>query len=255
MSEELENKVAHGGEPTSVNEPNGVNSALKPFVEIKDLVKNYYLLGKEIKVLKGLNAVINAGEMISITGLSGVGKSTLLQVLGTIDRPTSGSVLFEGMDIFNFNDKQLAAFRNKTVGFVFQFHHLLPDFSALENVMMPAIIAGWQKKHAEETAVDALEKVGLSQRLLHNPGELSGGEQQRVAIARALVMRPKIVLADEPTGNLDEKTASELHELLFALNKEYKMTLVIVTHSTRLASTLPRRWRMGDGVIIQDECD
>ena len=188
-----------------------------------------------------------AGETIALVGASGAGKSTLLHILGTIDRPTSGTVLFGGEDVFRRNDAALAAFRNSAIGFVFQFHHLLPEFSALENAMMPALIGGMRKGAAEAVATELLRDVGLSHRLTHRPGELSGGEQQRVAIARALVLSPQLLLADEPTGNLDMKTSDEVHELLADIHRRKGITLIIVTHNERLAARMARTIRMVDG--------
>ena len=180
-------------------------------------------------------------------GASGAGKSTLLHILGTLDRPTSGKVLFEGEDVFRGSDASLASFRNRSIGFVFQFHHLLSVLSAVENAMMPALIAGMKRIEAEALAVELLEEVGLSHRLTHRPGELSGGEQQRVAIARALVLSPRLLLADEPTGNLDMKTSEGVHDLLADLHRRKGITLMIVTHNEKLAAGMGRTIRMVDG--------
>jgi len=188
-----------------------------------------------------------AGEIISIVGASGVGKSTLLHLMGALDRPTDGTVLYEGQDIFQLTDRELARFRNRELGFVFQFHHLLPEFSAIENVMMPALIAGRSKEEARQTAADILKNVGLTGRERHRPGELSGGEQQRVAVARALVNDPKVVLADEPTGNLDRKTSEEVHDLLWKLNERMNQTFIIATHNEGLAQRSDRVIRLADG--------
>jgi lipoprotein-releasing system ATP-binding protein len=216
-------------------------------VSIRDLEKSYWLDGREIPVLRGVSVDIAAGERISIIGRSGSGKSTFLHVLGTLDVPSRGQVMFQGQDVFRRSSAELAAFRNRTVGFVFQFHHLLPEFSARENVMMPAMIQRMPTAQAIQQAEEMLEIVGLSHRIHHRPGELSGGEQQRVAIARALVLRPKLLLADEPTGNLDETSARGIHELIDRLNRETGLTVVLVTHSSALARELPRQLEMIEG--------
>ncbi len=220
-----------------------------PLIRTEGLRKSYITEAGELEVLKGIDLQIWPGEMVSIVGASGVGKSTLLHILGTLDRPTSGFVLFEGVDVFGFNDQELAQFRNKSIGFVFQFHHLLPEFTALENVMMPAIVGGLTHEEARERARHLLQELGLSGRLEHRPGELSGGEQQRVAVARALVMNPKVVLADEPTGNLDTRTGNELFDLLKRLNSEKGITFLVVTHNEALASRCSRIIKMVDGRI------
>ena len=212
-----------------------------------DLHKSYFSGPAELFVLKGIDIAIEAGEMISIVGTSGVGKSTLLHLLGGLDRPTDGKVLYEDQDIFGLTDRKLARFRNGELGFVFQFHHLMPEFSAIENVMMPALIAGNKKEQARNLAAELLNKVGLSGREKHRPGELSGGEQQRVAVARALVNKPKVILADEPTGNLDEKTSEEVHDLLWELNERTNQTFIIATHNQNLAQRSDRIIRLADG--------
>ena len=233
--------------------PPGTAADATPLLHVRGLVKNYSLEGKEIKVLRGIDRTLWQGEMVSLIGSSGAGKSTLLHVLGTLDKPTEGTVLYLDEDVFRFNEKSLAAFRNRTIGFVFQFHHLLPDFTAMENVMMPALMAGFTRPDAMAQARAILDNVSLSHRLDHRPGELSGGEQQRVAIARALVMRPRIMLADEPTGNLDEETSEEIHNLLFELNSEYNMTLLLVTHHQALARRMKRQWEILGGRIVKDQ--
>ncbi|MGC2424397.1 MAG: ABC transporter ATP-binding protein [Nitrospirota bacterium] len=205
----------------------------------------------EVAVLRGIDLDIPKGEMLSIVGASGVGKSTLLHVIGALDKPTSGQVIYDGRDVFSMSNGELATFRNKNVGFVFQFHHLLPEFSALENVLIPSMIGGMEPKEAKQRAEALLEEVGLSGRLTHRPGELSGGEQQRVAIARALMTEPKVILADEPTGNLDTHTAQSVHELLKKLNHEKGLTSVIVTHNEKLAEMGDRTVRMVDGLIFR----
>ena len=202
-------------------------------------------------VLKGLSLTANRGEKLAIVGASGTGKSTLLHILGTIDRPLSGEVLYEGMNPFNLNDTAIARFRNRKIGYVFQFHPLLPEFSALENVMMPAIIAGISPTEAKQKAEEILVEVGLRDRLTHKPGELSGGEQQRVAVARALTLNPDILLADEPTGNLDTKTGESVHDLLVEINKKKGVTMVIVTHNDKLAARMERVIALIDGKAVE----
>jgi len=233
--------------------PRDMGSDATPLLHMERLEKDYFHEGKEINVLRGIDRTLWQGEMVSLIGSSGAGKSTLLHVVGTLDRPTGGSVSYMGEDVFRFNEKSLAAFRNRTIGFVFQFHHLLPDFNALENVMMPALMAGMGRPEAAAAAKNILDSVSLTHRLDHRPGELSGGEQQRVAIARALVMRPRIMLADEPTGNLDEETSEEIHRLLFDLNSEYNMTLLLVTHHHVLARRMKRQWEIQGGRIVKDQ--
>jgi lipoprotein-releasing system ATP-binding protein len=191
--------------------------------------------------------------MASVVGASGVGKSTLLQVLGTLDAPTSGSISLDGIDVTKMSPARLAEFRNREIGFVFQFHHLLPEFTALENAMMPGLILRLPRADAARRAAALLGRLGLADRLTHRPGELSGGEQQRVALGRALLLRPRLLLADEPTGNLDTKTGREMHELFFELNRELGMTILIVTHNDELAAKTPRRLRMADGLIVERE--
>jgi lipoprotein-releasing system ATP-binding protein len=215
--------------------------------EIQDLHKSYGSGLSKVDVLRGVNLTIKSGETIALVGASGAGKSTLLHIMGALDRPTSGSVMFNGKDIFKLNELSIASFRNHSIGFVFQFHHLLPEFSALENVMMPALIGGMKRVKAEDLAADLLREVGLGHRLAHKPGELSGGEQQRVAIARALVLDPVMLLADEPTGNLDTKTSDEVHALLAEIHKKKGITLVIVTHNEALAARMGRIIRLVDG--------
>jgi len=206
----------------------------------RDLTKSFRNGGVRIDVLKGINADLDIGETVAIVGPSGIGKSTLLHILGTLDRPDDGTLLFQGENVLGYEDAKLAAFRNKAIGFVFQFHHLLPEFSALENAMMPALINGFGKPQANEAAEEILVRVGLQDRLHHRVGKLSGGEQQRVALARALVLKPAILLADEPTGNLDKKNSDQVHQLLLDLNQEFLMTLVVVTHNMELASYMTR---------------
>ncbi len=218
-------------------------------LEISDLFKSFGTGTGKVEVLKGISLRVAAGETIALVGASGAGKSTLLHVLGTLDRPTSGRVLFGGEDVFQMGDRALARFRNRTIGFVFQFHHLLPEFTALENTMMPMLISGTDREEAEKIAAGLLADVGLDHRLPHKPGELSGGEQQRVAIARALVMSPQLLLADEPTGNLDMKTSDEVHDILAKIHREKGITLIIVTHNERLAARMGKTVRLVDGRI------
>ncbi len=194
---------------------------------------------------------IAQGEIVSIVGPSGAGKSTLLHILGTLDRASKGSVLYEGEDVFKLNERRLGIFRNRNIGFVFQFHHLLPEFTAIENVCMPAFIAKKNLKVSEAKATEILEYLGLNERLQHKPSELSGGEQQRVAVARALINDPKIVLADEPSGNLDTDSAKSLHRLFFDLRKQFNQTFVIVTHNEELAAMADRKLVMRDGLIVE----
>lgn len=220
---------------------------MNSLLEVHSLCKTYSTGTNRVDVLKGIDLELYAGTTTALVGASGAGKSTLMHLLGALDRPTSGSVSFKGEDIFKKNDGQLAAFRNRNIGFVFQFHHLLPEFTALENVMMPALIARMPKDKARNTAEELLTDVGLGQRMTHRPGELSGGEQQRVAIARALVMAPELLLADEPTGNLDIKTSDGVYAMLAELQQKKGLTLIIVTHNERLASAMSRTVRLVDG--------
>jgi len=216
-------------------------------LELRDLCKTYEIGKNRVEVLSGINLKLEAATTTALVGASGAGKSTLLHLLGALDRPTSGTVCFRGADIFRQNDRELATFRNRSIGFVFQFHHLLSEFTALENVMMPALIARVPRGEARSMAEELLTDVGLAQRLSHRPGELSGGEQQRVAIARALVMSPALLLADEPTGNLDMKTSDGVHAVLADLQQKKGLTLVVVTHNERLAAAMGRTVRLIDG--------
>ncbi|HEX9242104.1 MAG TPA: ABC transporter ATP-binding protein [Anaeromyxobacter sp.] len=218
-----------------------------PFVSIEGLVKTYLMADRRLEVLRGLDLEIAEGELVALTGPSGAGKSTFLHLLGTLDVPTRGRIRFDGEDPFERGEEDLASFRNETVGFVFQSHHLLPEFTALENVMMPALIRRMARGDARRKAGAMLERVGLGDRLDHRPGELSGGEQQRVALARALALSPRLLLADEPTGNLDPQTADGIHALLVDLNRTLGITAVVVTHNERLAQSLPRRLRLAEG--------
>lgn len=219
-------------------------------IKVVNLQKTFSMGAYTLPVLKGINLEIARGEMIAIVGASGAGKSTLLHMLGTLDRPTTGSVLFDGQDVFALPEDAQAEFRNKRIGFVFQFHHLLPEFTALENTFLPALIQNRPEDDAQAEAIQLLTDVGLSERLHHKPGELSGGEQQRVAVARALMQRPDLVLADEPTGNLDTHTGEALFGLLRKLNKARGTTFVIVTHNDKLSAQTDRIIRMEDGKIV-----
>jgi lipoprotein-releasing system ATP-binding protein len=211
--------------------------------------KCFYSKTSKIEILKEADFIIQKGQTIAITGSSGIGKSTLLNIIGTLDKPNSGQILFENKDLLSYKDEQLASFRNSKIGFVFQFHYLLQGFSAIENVMMPGLIAGKNKKKVEKNALNMLERVGLSSRFSHRVEDLSGGEQQRVALARALVMGPDILLADEPTGNLDRKNSESVHLLMDELNKELGMTLIVVTHNNDLAKMMKINVTLKDGKI------
>ena len=217
-------------------------------IKAKDIEKSFGTL----KVLKGVGFEVRKSEVVSIMGASGAGKSTLLQILGTLSTPDGGSLTIDGTDVLSLSGKSLAEFRNRRLGFVFQFHHLLPEFTALENVMIPAFIAGRSKSDAESAAKELLSELGLAERLAHKPSELSGGEQQRVAIARALINRPAVLFADEPSGNLDSKTKEELHRLFFTLRDKYGQTIVIVTHDPELAAMCDRSFFMKDGVFVNE---
>lgn len=218
-------------------------------LEVRGLCKTYGSGANRLEVLSGIDLDLQAGTTTALVGASGAGKSTLMHLLGALDRPTAGTVCFCGEDIFKKNDRQLATFRNQSIGFVFQFHHLLPEFTALENVMMPALIARTPRPKAREAAQLLLEDVGLGQRMSHRPGELSGGEQQRVAIARALVLGPELLLADEPTGNLDMKTSDGIHAMLTEMQAKKGLTLVIVTHNERLAAAMGTTIHLLDGRV------
>jgi len=212
----------------------------------KDIHKSY----GSLEVLKGIDLEINQGEIVSVVGASGAGKTTLLQIIGTLDKPTSGSIFFDKQDVSALSEKRLASFRNKNIGFVFQFHHLLPEFTAIENLCIPAYISGMSKKEAHSRAMELLNFLHLADRAEHKPSALSGGEQQRVAVARALMNHPTAILADEPSGNLDSANARELHKLFFTLRKEFNQTFVIVTHNQELAEMSDRKLMMVDGRIL-----
>jgi lipoprotein-releasing system ATP-binding protein len=218
-------------------------------LEVRDLHKSFREGERTLHVLRGVELEVRPGERLAITGESGVGKSTLLHILGTLDRPTTGKIFYRGTDLATLDEERLAEFRNREIGFVFQFHYLLPDFSALENVMLPALVAGlpWERARAE--AERLLSQVGLAGRLRHRPGKLSGGEQQRVAVARSMILNPKLLLADEPTGDLDPHTGEEIHDLLLKLNAERGVTLIVATHNYELAARLGRRLELKNGVL------
>lgn len=222
----------------------------QPLIRATDVRKSFITNGNRVDVLRGVDLDIHEGEMVAIVGASGVGKSTLLHVLGTLERPDHGEVFYKGESVFSYDESRLASFRNQTIGFVFQFHHLLPEFNALENTMMPALIKGVNPKEACERAEAILSRVGLKDRLRHYVGELSGGEQQRVAVARSLVLKPSILLADEPTGNLDAKTAESIHDLLISLNRDDGVTAAVVTHNMKLAEKLSRSVTLVDGKAL-----
>ena len=220
---------------------------MRELIRAQQVFKSFGNKTKRVEVLKGIDLVFEQGERAAIVGASGVGKTTLLHVLGTLDRPTSGKVFYQGKDIFQMGEKELAHFRNREIGFVFQFHHLLPEFNAIENTMMPCLIQGSPKQEASLRAESILTLVGLKDRLSHKPGELSGGEQQRVAVARALVLEPKVLLADEPTGNLDTRTGESVFDLLAELNQIKGVTLIVVTHNLKLAEKMSRQIHLVDG--------
>ena len=214
-------------------------------IEVKNIHKSFGTL----EVLKGVDLTVDKGEIVSIIGKSGAGKTTLLQIIGTLDKPDAGHVVIDGVDVFALKEKELADFRNRHIGFIFQFHQLLPEFNALENVMMPAMIARIPEKEAEQRAVQLLTELGMSERLTHKPNELSGGEKQRVAAARAMMMSPDVILADEPSGSLDESNKKELHKLLLQMREQYGQTIIIVTHDKELAEISDRVIEMRDGKI------
>ena len=222
-------------------------------VIIEDLKKSFQHMGRTLDVLKGIDLKIHAGQILAIVGQSGAGKSTLLHCMGTLDLPSSGRIRLGGEELTTMSHSRLAAVRNRDIGFVFQFHHLLPEFTALENIMVPGLIQGRPRREMEKRAQSLLEEVGLSSRASHRPGELSGGEQQRVAVARALALDPKLVLADEPTGNLDSSTSDAIHELFFQINREHGTTIVVVTHNPAFAERMPRVVRMRDGRVEFDD--
>jgi lipoprotein-releasing system ATP-binding protein len=223
---------------------------MSSLLQVRDLHKSFVDTEVEIQVLRGLDLDLAAGERIAIVGESGVGKSTLLHILGTLDRPSRGQILYRGKDVATFDDDALSEFRNRDVGFVFQFHYLLPDFNAMENVMLPALIQGWEPEKARAAALRLLEKVGLKERVEHRPGKLSGGEQQRVAVSRSVILEPQLILADEPTGDLDARTGEEIQNLLFRLNEEAGIALVVATHNRAFAEKIGRQMELREGRLF-----
>lgn len=222
----------------------------KKFIILENISKSYKTGSLKLEILNNVNFEISKGEKIAVTGSSGIGKSTLLHLLGALDFPDTGKLIFQGDDIYSFEDKDLAEIRNRKIGFMFQFHHLISEFNALENAMMPALIGGINRKESEKRAKNLLKRVGLGKRLEHKITDLSGGEQQRVALARALVMEPTLLLADEPTGNLDVKNSQEVHLLLDELNRELEMTMVVVTHNLELASYMDKQVTLKEGSLV-----
>ena len=229
------------------------NRTAKLLVRAENVRKSFWHMGRTLEVLRGIDLEIYEGEVMAIVGQSGAGKSTFLHCVGTLDVVTEGSLQVAGEELTQLSSARLADLRNRTIGFVFQFHHLLPEFNALENVIMPGLIQGKSKRDMEPRGKALLEEVGLKERMSHRPGELSGGEQQRVALARALVLEPKLILADEPTGNLDSATSESIHELFFSINEQRGTTIVVVTHNTQLAESMPRIVTLKDGKVEKDE--
>lgn len=219
-------------------------------LQVRELDKSFTEVGEEIHVLRGLDLELAEGERLAIVGESGVGKSTLLHILGTLDRPTSGQVIYRGSDLSSLSEDALSEIRNREIGFIFQFHYLLPDFNALENVMLPALIRGWEWGRARTEAGRLLEMVGLQNRMTHRPGKLSGGEQQRVAVARSVILEPKLLLADEPTGDLDPSTGEEIQNLLFSLNEERRVAFVVATHNRRFAARVGNQFELREGRLF-----
>jgi lipoprotein-releasing system ATP-binding protein len=226
--------------------------ATHPLILVENIFKSFGNAPKRVDVLKDITLTFSTGEAVAIYGKSGVGKTTFMHILGTLDRPTSGRVIYRGQDLFSMEEKALAAFRNREVGFVFQLYYLMPEFSALENTMMPALIQGMERGQAAMKAEEILVEVGLKDRITHKPGELSGGEQQRVAVARSLILQPTLLLADEPTGNLDTTTGHAIHDLLMRLNTEKKVTFILVTHNYEIANRMRRRIQMVDGKALEE---
>ena len=246
----MSERSASGPAAAAVRAPRAAGTEV--LLKAEELSKSFFDAGREVRVLRGLEFEVRAGEEVAIVGQSGTGKSTLLHVLGSLETPTAGKVYFEGRDLFALGERALAEFRNLKLGFVFQFHYLLADFTALENVMMPALIARMAEPEAARRAGEVLELVGLADKFGRRPAELSGGEQQRVAVARAVVLRPRLVLADEPTGNLDPHTADEVHQLFHLLNRQLGITLVIATHNEALTRSMGRALRMREGRLVEE---
>src|SRR3984893_6563958 len=245
--------MSDAGAAASATTPREGAQASGPLIFATGITKNFYDVDREIRVLQDLSLTVQPGELIAVVGQSGTGKSTLLHILGSLERPSSGKVLFEGQDLFALDERALAEFLNRKLGFVFQFHYLLADFSALENVMMPALIARLSDSEARQRAENVLDVVGLKDKLHRRPAELSGGEQQRVAVARAVVLGPKLVLADEPTGNLDPQTAEEVNQVFQRLNRDLNVTLVVATHNERLSRSMSRTLRLSDGKLHEEK--
>jgi lipoprotein-releasing system ATP-binding protein len=245
-----EDKKTEAERPSPTSDP---PKSAAPLLQIEGLSKSFEHMGRTLQVLRDINLTIGQGELLSIVGPSGAGKSTLLHCMGTLDLPTTGRIQLAGEELTTMSSSRLAAVRNREVGFVFQFHHLLPEFDALENVMLPGLIQGKRRKELEGRATKLLEEVGVAHRATHRPGEMSGGEQQRVAVARALLLEPKLLLADEPTGNLDSNTGNAVHGLFFEINKEHNTTIVVVTHNPSFAESMPRVVRMKDGTVEKDD--
>ena len=239
--------------PTATRGSSARRGTAQPLVQVHGLYKSFKHMGNVLEVLKGIDLEIQGGELLSIVGASGAGKSTLLHCIGTLDLPTSGQITLDGVELTTLSGPKLARVRNQSIGFVFQFHHLLPEFDALENVMVPGLIRGDARKPMEQRAKELLSEVGLSHRITHRPGEMSGGEQQRVAIARALTLEPKLLLADEPTGNLDTATSDAIHDLFFEINQKHSTTIVVVTHNPSFAQRMPRVVSMSDGKVVGDQ--
>jgi lipoprotein-releasing system ATP-binding protein len=250
MSEDKAPREMRGKMKISIGEDSLEASHL--LISVENLCKSFGHPSKKVDVLKGITLGFHEGEAVAIYGSSGVGKTTFMHILGALDRPTSGRIIYRGQDVFALEERALAGFRNREVGLVFQFYYLLPEFNALENTMMPALIRGIQRREAAKKAEEILVEVGLRDRMTHKPGELSGGEQQRVALARALILQPTLLLADEPTGNLDMRTGLAIHDLLMRLNVEKGVTLIVVTHNLEIASRMPRRIQMADGKAFED---
>ncbi len=249
MNDPVDEPMAKAEPAASGNPGDLEGTAPVPMLTFEGVRKSFLHLGATIEVLKGIDLDIYPAESLAVTGASGVGKSTLLNIMGSLDPPTSGIVKFNGLDVYDMEQRSLSLLRNREIGFVFQFHHLLPELNALENAMMPALIARHSKREAVQMAEDVLSSVGLEKRMTHRAGELSGGEQQRVAIARALIMKPKLILGDEPTGNLDWATGEEIAELLFRMNREAGVAMVIATHNRKLAEKMSKTMELIDGRI------
>jgi lipoprotein-releasing system ATP-binding protein len=231
-----------------MNDP--LSGPVTALVEVKDVYKSYEAGERRVEVLRGVNLMLGQGERLGIIGESGVGKSTLLYLLGTLEKPTTGTLLYGGESITELTDRELSRFRNHEIGFIFQFHYLLPDFTAMENVMMPALISGWHGQKARAAASELLQNVGLSHRMTHRPGELSGGEQQRVAVARSLILEPNLILADEPTGNLDPDTGREIEDVICELNESKGVGLIVTTHNHGLAARMSRQLELRQGQLL-----